>query len=100
MTRQFEVYANPSARSANFAPFVLVLQSHYIELKSVVVAPLVTDKLPTSIDIAVGIQGVTYVLALTELASIPASLLRRRVGDLTDREYDIRRALDRLFTGF
>jgi toxin CcdB len=98
--RQFDVYASPSAQSASFAPFVLVLQSHYVELKSVVVAPLMTDKLPTSIDIAVSFQDTTYVLALTELASISASSLRQRVGDLSHREDDIRRALDRLFTGF
>ena len=98
--RQFDVYANPSASSARFAPFVIVLQSHHIELKSVVVAPLVNDKLATSIEIAVEVEGNQYVMALTELGSIPAAPLRTPVANLSEYEYEVRRALDRLFSGF
>ncbi|HLY78219.1 MAG TPA: CcdB family protein [Caulobacteraceae bacterium] len=98
--RQFEVYANPSAASVAFAPYVVVLQSHYIELKSVVVAPLVTDKLATSVEIAIAFEGSPLVLALTELGSIWSASLRDPLGDLVSYEYDIRRALDRLFSGF
>jgi toxin CcdB len=98
--RQFEVYPNPSPNSGSFAPYVVVLQSHYIDLKSVVVAPLVRDKLATSVEIAIEIEGEALVLALTELGSIWASSLRAPVADLTAKEYDIHRALDRLFKGF
>ncbi len=98
--RQFEVYANPSSASAAFAPYVVVLQSHYIELKSVVVAPLVTDKLATSVEIAIAFDGRSLVIALTELGSIWAASLRDPLGDLLSYEYEIRRALDRLFSGF
>jgi hypothetical protein len=98
--RQFEVYANPSATSSAFATYVVVLQSHYVELKSVVVAPLVTDKLATSVEIAVTFQGRALVMALTELGSIRSASLRRPLGDLLSYDYEIHRALDRLFRGF
>jgi toxin CcdB len=98
--RQFDIFANPSSGSAGFAPYVVVLQSHYIDLKSVVVAPLVTDKLPTSVEIAITFNGRSLVLALTELGSIWAVSLRDPLGDLASHEYEIRRALDRLFSGF
>ena len=98
--RQFEVYANPSSASVAFAPYVVVLQSHYIDLKSVVVAPLVTDKLATSVEIAITFDGQSLVLALTELGSIWAASLRDPLGDLVTYDYEIRRALDRLFSGF
>jgi toxin CcdB len=98
--RQFEVYANPSATSASFAPYVVVLQSHYIDLKSVVVAPLISDKLSTSVEIAIRFRGESLVLALTELGSIWAASLRNPLGDLLTYDYEIHRALDRLFKGF
>jgi len=40
------------------------------------------------------------VLVVTELASMRGEHLKRRVGSLLAHEDDIRRALDRLFTGF
>ena len=83
-----------------FAPYVVVLQSHHLDLKSVVVAPLVTDKLATSIEIAVSFQGRSLVLALTELGSVWATSLRGPIGDLTSYDYEIGMALDRLFKGF
>ncbi|HUZ12708.1 MAG TPA: CcdB family protein [Caulobacteraceae bacterium] len=98
--RQFDIYDNPSAASATFAPYVLVLQSHYIELKSVVAAPLVTDKLPTDVEISLTFEGKALVLALTELGSIPVARLRRPLGNLLSKDYEIHRALDRLFKGF
>jgi hypothetical protein len=79
---------------------VVVLQSHYIELKSVIVAPLVTDKLASSVEIGITFEERALVLALTELGSIPAASLRQPLGSLLDLEYEIHRALERLFTGF
>jgi toxin CcdB len=65
-----------------------------------VVAPLVTDKLATSVEISISFESRAFVLALTELGSIWAASLRDPVGDLLSYEYEIRRALDRLFSGF
>ena len=42
--RQFDVCENPSARSREAAPFVVVLQSHLLnEMPTVIVAPLLID---------------------------------------------------------
>jgi hypothetical protein len=98
--RQFEVYANPLQVSRRFAPYVMVLQHHHVDLDSVVVAPLVTDKLATSIEIGVTFEGRELVLALTEMGSIPARPLRQPLGSLLDLDYQIHKAFDRLFKGF
>jgi toxin CcdB len=98
--RQFEVFRNPSDASRHFAPFVVAIQSHYIALDTVLVAPLVNDKRATSIEIAVTVEGQSLVLALTEMGSVRVASLSDPVGDLARREDEIRRALDRLFTGF
>jgi hypothetical protein len=41
-----------------------------------------------------------YTLSLAELAVMDAKPLSVRVGSIAEHEDDIRRALDRLFTGF
>ncbi|MGR4864396.1 CcdB family protein [Caulobacter sp. LARHSG274] len=98
--RQFQVFANPSPASRAFAPFVIVLQSHYLPLETVVVAPIVVDATSLGLDIPVTIEGRDLHIAMSELANIPKAPLRRMVADLAAHEDDIRRALDRLFTGF
>jgi hypothetical protein len=40
------------------------------------------------------------IVSVIGLAAISGSRLKRRVGSLAVHEFDIRRALDRLFTGF
>jgi len=48
----------------------------------------------------VSVQDQELVLVISELSTIASRTLRRRIGTLLDHEFDIRRALDRLFTGF
>jgi toxin CcdB len=98
--KQFQVYRNPTDASRRFAPFVVVLQSHYLSLDTVVVAPLVNDKRASPIEIAVTVEGRPLVVALTEMGSVRVALLSEAVADLAAHEDEIRRALDRLFTGF
>lgn len=64
------------------------------------VAPLVNDKRATSVEIGVTVQDQPLVVALTEMGSVRVASLSDSVGDLSAYEDDIRRALDRLFTGF
>ena len=97
---QFDVVANPDGRSQTFAPFLVILQSRFVDLDTVVVAPAVRDKPPNGVDPAVTIEGEDLTLAVTELAAVERRALRRPVASLSDREDEIRRALDRLFTGF
>lgn len=101
--RQFDVYENPSAEARRFAPFVVVLSSHLIPgFDDAVVAPLVNDSaaIVAEFEIAVVVEQQPLVVVLTELAGVQGRSLKRRVGSLLAQEDDIRRALDRLFTGF
>ena len=98
--KQFEVYRNPSEASRSFAPFVVIIQNHHLALDTVVVAPLVIDKLPTSVEIAVELDGRPFIVAVTEMGSVRAACLTHAIGDLREHEDALRRALDRLFTGF
>ncbi len=101
--RQFGVYENPSASGRRFAPYLVVLSSHLLaDFDDVVVAPLVNDAKGTvsELEIDVSVQDQELVLVISELSTIASRTLRRRIGTLLDHEFDIRRALDRLFTGF
>ena len=98
--RQFDVFRNPSGSSRSFAPYVVALQSHYLILDTVLVAPLVDDKRATSVEIEVSFEGQLLVVALTEMGSVRVASLSEAVGNLADNEDGIRRGLDRLFTGF
>lgn len=98
--RQFDVFPNPTARSRSFAPFVVVIQSHHLSLDTVLVAPLVNDKVASNIEVGVGVQGQSYVVAITEMGSVFTASLRGAVGDLLDHEDNIRRGIERLLSGF
>jgi len=98
--RQFQVFANPSLASRPFAPFAIVLQSHYLPLETVVVAPIVVDATSLALDIPVIVEERALHIAMSELGNIPSAPLRRVVADLVAHEDAIRRAIDRLFTGF
>lgn len=104
MIRQFDIVENPSPRSRAIAPFVMLIQSHlYDEGLTALVAPLF--EMPaaaavTRVSLPVEFEGKPYLLMLSELGAVDRQRLNRPVGSLAAREDDIRRALDRLFTGF
>ena len=101
--RQFDVFANPSLTSSSYAPFVIVLQSHYLDpLDTVVVAPLVRDAIPilSPLDIQLEFDGEVLAIAIAELSHIDRKQLSRSLGSLAGYRDEISRALDRLFTGF
>jgi toxin CcdB len=101
--RQFDVLPNPSEASRPYAPFVVVLQSHHLDpIDTVLLAPLVNDALRTvnSVDIRVELAGQHLVLVVAELAGVPRQGLGPVVGSVASHEDEVRRALDRLFTGF
>lgn len=101
--RQFDVFANPSVGARGFAPYLVVVSSHLVpDLDDVIVAPVVNDAEHRlgEIELRVEIQGAELTLVVSELSTMRGRDLRRRVGSLIDYEFDIRRALDRLFTGF
>lgn len=101
--RQFDVFENPSAGARGFAPYLVVLSSHLVPgLEDVIVAPVVNDALHRlgEIELRVEINGEELTLVVSELSTMRGRELRQRVSSLLEHEFDIRRALDRLFTGF
>lgn len=104
MIRQFDVFTTPKSRGSDDAPLVCVVQSHYFEaLNTVVVAPLIRASpvhTATQAAVAIVFDGVDYLLDVSLIANIRHQALRMPLGSLIAYEDDIRRALDRLFTGF
>ena len=80
------------------------MQSHFVdEMPTALIAPLIREPRSgdfTRVSITVRFNDDTLYLSLAEMAPIIRSDLKRSVGDLKPYEDDIRRALDRLFTGF
>ena len=99
--RQFDVYENPVPEARGFAPYLVVLSSHLLlDFDDAVVAPLVNDAQHTVSALELEVEGEALVVVISDLSAIEGRELRRYVGTMKDREFDIRRALDRLFTGF
>ena len=102
--RQFDVFENPSQRSRPIAPYVVAPQSHLlVGIPTILVAPLIRDdgrSNYSAISIVAPLRGGSFIVQISELSALDPALLRRPVGDLRGHEDAIRRALDRLFTGF
>ena len=104
MIRQFDVIDNPSVRSRSIAAYPVVVQSQfYDEIPTILVAPLL--KMPmqavlTRVSLRVEFEGESFVLLLSEIGAIDRRSAPRPAGSMARYEDDIRRALDRLFTGF
>jgi toxin CcdB len=102
--RQFDVFENPSGRTNGPVPYIVVLQSHYLDaLNTVVVAPLFRPEVipaENAIMLAVKVNEEALVLDLALIANLPTRLLRQTIGNLVDYDLEIRRAIDRLLSGF
>ena len=96
---QFQVYRIAGGR------FVLDLQTDLIETGTRVVAPLVPvafgPKAIGRLEPVFEIEGAGHVLHTAEMAAIPSGLLETApVADLSLFDYEIRGALDMVFSGF
>ena len=96
---QFQVYRVPGGR------LVLDLQTDLIDTGSRVVAPLVPassgPKAIGRLEPVFTIDGGAYVLNTAEMAAVPSALLKGApVADLSGSDYEIRGALDMVFSGF
>jgi len=84
---------------------VLDLQTDLIETGTRVVAPLVAfasgPKPIGRLEPTFKIESAAYVLHTAEMAAIPSALLKADpVADLSASDYEIRGALDMVFSGF
>ena len=94
---------NPKAGGQPYAPFLVSLQSHHLDdFDTVAIAPKIQaeTRVPTRLDVPVEFDGRLLLVAVSELTSTALAGHLRVVGDLKRHEDTIRRALDRLFSGF
>jgi toxin CcdB len=102
--RQYDVFDNQSAITRAKVPYVVVLQSHLFEaLPTLVIAPMM--RLDQSVHggkilVEVNFADERLVVNTAFLTNIERLRLGRSRGSLAAYEDDIRRAVDRLFTGF
>lgn len=101
--RQYDLYENPATPMRGAVPFVVILSSHLLaDLTEVIVAPVLAGRNTrlSAFEIPIQQGDATLLVSITGMTAVRQRDLRRRVGSLAAYEDDIRRAIDRLFTGF
>jgi len=96
---QFQVYRLAGGR------LMLDLQTDLIDTGSRVVAPLIVvstgPKVIGRLEPVFEVNGEDHALHTAEMAAIPSGLLRGQpIADLSGSDYEIRGALDMVFSGF
>jgi toxin CcdB len=96
---QFQVYRLAGGR------LVLDLQTDLIDTGSRVVAPLILvsagPRVIGRLEPVFEVHGEDHALHTAEMAAIPSALLRGQpIADLSGSDYEIRGALDMVFSGF
>jgi toxin CcdB len=103
---QFDVFPNTDAESASVIPYVLDVQSNFLDrLSTCIVIPLATPEVLDTLPIlrlnpSLSIDGKAVVALTQDMAPVPRRLLRRPVANLSPQREEILAALDFLFTGF
>lgn len=103
---RFSIYENTGDHSKT-TPFLLDVQTDLLNgLDTRVVIPLRKTslykniKLPKDLMPNFMIKGGEYTLETPKMAAIPSKLLKKEVGSLKDKQFDVIIAIDRLFQGF
>jgi toxin CcdB len=102
---QFDIYANPLAASRDQVPYVVDVQSSFIDqLPSRLVMPLSRlntslTRPPANLCPVIEVDGETLVLMPHLAAPVAKQQLRRPVGSLADRAHEISAALDAVISG-
>lgn len=101
---RFDVYSNPDATDRAAIPFMLDVQSDYLEgLDTRVVIPLfATARFNTrvrTLNAELQVAGKEVVMDTASIGAIPSMELGRPVANLSDQQLNIQDALDALFAG-
>lgn len=96
--KQYDVVANPSARSRNVKPYLVLLQSRFLDyLPTRIVAPLVPQSayFPNKrLSPSFIVGGRELMFTPTDIAVVPLSAFGRRVTSLASEYLKITDALD------
>ena len=101
---RFDVYRNPVRERAKRTPFLLDVQSDFLEdIATRVVVPLrATSEIArplTRLNPEFKIEGISAVMDTSQLAGYPRGQLRRPIANLQGSAIEIQNALDFLFAG-
>jgi len=100
---QFDVHANPSRLGRHDRPFLVTLQTRFLDhLNTRVCAPLVMQgaiKPQPRLNPFLTVEGQDYYFSPTELVTLPVRMLGKPVANLEVQRDRIVGALDRLFLG-
>ena len=102
---QFDVYPNPNKSNQNLYPFLVDIQSPFIdELATRIVLPLgklanFNNQAMKTLTPVVDFEGVELILLTPQIASVPAKILSEPVGTMREFRSEIIVALDFAVTG-
>ena len=101
---RFDVYPNPRKDTAKRTPYLLDVQSDFLEdLDTRVVVPLraasVVGRPVTRLNPAFSVGSLQVVMDTAQLAGFPRRELKRPAANLSAHAFDIQNALDFLFAG-
>jgi toxin CcdB len=100
---QFDVFANPNPESAAALPYFVILQHDALSgFNTRIVAPLIPANASSPFEQLmpeVSIKGARCAVDMTSIGVIPVGVLQERVANLSDRRYDILRAIQLVFSG-
>lgn len=97
---QFDVYDNPSIKTAKRAPYLVEVQGNYIDMTSTtVVIPLVKGDafIPAPVlNPLILFDGAEYYLGTAEITAVFRSVLGRSLGSIRHCRSEVIDAIDRL----
>ncbi len=101
---RFDLYRNPVRSEAKDIPFLLDVQSDFLEsLETRMIVPLRrADRFKATIEHLnplIHHDNQALVLDTASMASVPRSELKQPAGNIRDLRLDVENALDFLFTG-
>lgn len=101
---RYDVYRNPRTQSAKQVPYLLDVQSDFLDdIDTRVIVPLrAAAGIPhpvTRLNPVLQVEGVAVVMDTPQLVGYPRVALKRPVANLGASAFDIQNALDFLFTG-
>jgi len=102
---QYDVYANPSAKSAEAFPLVVDIQSNLLRgLATRMVVPLASlslgkNDIPQRLCPSLSVAGKDYMLLPYQAAPLLKVQLKKKLGSLADKAHAIVGAIDAVISG-